>query len=259
MAITPAHKTPRGYEVQPVREFLFISEGASPKIPKGEVATYLPIKQFDEKVAEGFVILSGTVVARDANGQLVFCNGGTAVNLTYTATDIGRTVNIDAGNVNNANATLVTAAGVSVAQVAANRPIGIAAYHWYSGALRLRYKNYELQPDVSILNRGLIEIPIVRTAQNALDEGDLLKSDSAGYMVRWVHGVDDVSQIVGRVIWRDQIASYPGREELSMVRSVRGIALAGAETGGIPGHLYAKAHQAGGNATSYIRVNLTLL
>lgn len=259
MAITAAHKTPRGYSTQPVREFLHISEGASPKLPKGEVATYLPVVQSDNRTDEGFVVLAGTVVSRDSNGQLVFCNGGTAVTLTYTTTDVNYTVDIDEGSVNSASATLVAAAGAASTQLAANKPIGIAAYHWYSGVMRLVYKNYDLQPDVSILARGFIELPIVRTAQNALDEGDLLKSDTAGYMVKWTHGVDDVSQIVGRMTWRDLITAYPGAEALALVRTVQGPALAGANTSGQPGHLYNKTHQAGGAATYFMRVNLALL
>lgn len=260
MAITQAFKTPRGYELQPVRSFEHISEGIAPKIPKGQVATYLPVIQQDKKFDEWFVVMAGTVVSRDGDGYLIPCNGGNIVTPTYTANDIDYTVDIDGGDLNNTDGTLVAAAGAASTSIAANRPIGIAHYHWYSGSVRLRYKNWEQQPDVSILAKGFIEVPLVRTAQNSLDEGDLVMSDSSGYMVRWVHGSNDVSQIVGRVTWRDLLTAYPGVDAAAKVRAVRGSGVGGtAETTGLPGWLYNKSHQAGGYATYFLRINLALL
>lgn len=262
MAITAAHKTPRGFEVQPVREFQFISEGASPKITKGEVATYLPVLRQDKHFDENFVILAGMIVSRDSGGQLVPANGGAAQTLDYTAIDVDYTVDLDGGDVNNSAATLVAAAKTTAATIAANLPMGWAPYHFYSGSLRLRFasKNYELQPDVAILNRGLIEMPITKTDQATIDEGSLLQSDTDGIPTVWAPGgVADVAQIVGRALFRDPIASYPGKDGLSKVRTVRGPALAGANTDGVHGWLYNKTHDGGGVAVDYIRVNITLL
>lgn len=261
MAITPAHKTPRGFELQPVREFQHISEGTTPKLPKGEVATYLPVIQEDKRFDEWFVIMAGMIVSRDSNGQLVFANGGSAATLTYTANDIDYTVDIDEGNVNTTSGTLVAAAGAASTTLAANTPIGWAFHHIYSGSIRLRYdkKNYDLQPDVAVLNRGLIEMPLTKTAQGSLDEGSLMQPGGDGIPVYWDPASDTVDQIVGRVIWRDTIASYPGSSGLAKVRTVPVAGLAGDQTSGVHGWLYNKSLEGGGTATEYLRVNITLL
>ena len=263
MAITPAQKQARGYEVQPVREFLHISEGTLPKIPKGQVATYLPGILEDKRFNELYVVKSGTLVSRDVaarGGNLVPANGGAAQTLDYTALDIGYTADIDLPPVNTSGATLITTAHTSTATIAANLPIGWSLYHWYSGAMRLTRRNYDLQPDVSILNRGFIELPITRDDQAAIDEGTLIQSGPDGIFVEWAPGgVADVAQIVGRVLWRDLMTSYPSKEGLSKVRTVRGIGLAGQETDGLPGHLYAKPTEAGPDATEFVRINITLL
>lgn len=263
MAITPAQKQARGLEVQPNREFLHISEGTLPKIPKGEAATYLPVLLEDRRFNEWYVMKAGTIVARDVaarGGLLVPANGGAAQTLDYTVNDVGYTVDLDLGNVNSADGTLVTAAKTTVATIAANLPIGFSLYHWYSGAMKLTRRNFTLQPDVSILNRGFIEMPITKNDQAGIDEGDLIQAGPDGIFVEWAPGgVADVAQIVGRVLWREDIDNYPGKEGLSKVRTVRGVGLAGQETDGVMGHLYAKATEAGPDATEFVRINLTLL
>lgn len=260
MTITPAQKTARGLETQPNREFLHISEGTTPKLPKGEAATFLPVILEDKRFNEWYIIKAGTCVARHSTGVLVYANGGTAQTITYTADDVSYTIDVDGGgNLNATTAALVTAAGAASTTLAANYPIGIAPYHYYSGAMRLTRINYDLQPDVAVLNRGLVEIPLTRTAQDSIDEGRLVHPGPTGLMEFWDPASDSVDQIVGRVIWRDNISAYPGVSALNKVRTVKGFDLAGANTGGWPGHLYSKTLQAGGTATEYLRINLTLL
>lgn len=261
MAITAAHKSARGYELQPNREFQHVSEGTTPKLPKGEVATYLPVVLEDKRFNEWYVIKAGTIIARDSDGKLVFANGGSAATLTYTANDVDYTVDIDEGSLNSSSATLVAAAGSASTTLAANYPIGWAPYHYYSGTIRLLYakKNYDLQPDVATLNRGLVEMPVTKTAQANIDDGSLLQPGSDGIPVFFDPSSDSVDQIVGRCVWRDTIASYPGTSGLSKVRTVPSFNLAGDNTDGAPGWLYGKSHEGGGNASDYLRVNITLL
>lgn len=265
MTITPTYKRARGYELQPVSQFHHVAEGIHPKFPSAYVATYLPVQIEDKKHDQWFVIQAGQIVARDVaarGGHLVLANGGTGNTLTYTANDVDYTVDIDGGGtLYDTTATHVAAAGTSSATIAANTPVGWCWYHYYSGAIRLNEAgNYDLQKDVTTMNQGTIEFPITRTAQASLDEGTLLKPESGtGWAVYFDPSSDSVDQIVGRVLWRDNITSYQGADDLSKVRTAAGTTLAGSATSGAPQWLYSKTHQTAGTATEYVRVNVTLL
>lgn len=261
MTVTPVHKTPRGYELQPTLHFLRVDDGIQPKLPKGEAATFLPVVLQDKYVDEWIIVQAGQFGARHSSGQLIYCNGGTAVTPLYGADDVDYTVDLDDGSLNSTSARLVAEAAHASTQLAANFPIGIAFYNWYSGSIRIRHskKNYELQPDVAVMNRGHFEMPMFRTNQNTLDEGDLIASDADGWPKEWSGDLADVAQIAGRCLWVDAITSYPGVTELAKVRTVKNVNLAGANTSGQPTHLYKVTHEAGGVATNFMRINLTLL
>lgn len=237
-------RIPRGYERNSnlVREFLEISEGQRPALAL-RPAQYLPVKYQDHYLNDWVVITAGTIVAVDASGDLVNCNGGASQLLTYTADDVGVTISYDS----NGHDTYVAAAGSSSARVPGNKPIGVAPYDYYQNINQgfdssnptglTKYTNYQIQDKVAVLCDYLIEVP-VKTAVDAsgtVNVGDLVQSDANGGFVLWQNGTSDVTQIVGRCIQRKAVAAV---DNLDKVQTVPGLGLSGSDTAGIPQHLY---------------------
>jgi len=237
-------RIPRGYERNSnlVREFLEVSEGQRPALAL-KPAQYLPVKYLDKYLNDWVVVAAGTIVSVDASGDLVSCNGGfTTQAYTYTADDIGTTVDFDDAG----HDTYVSAAGTTTNFASANKPIGVAPYDYYQNISvgfdsanptgLTKYTNYQIQDKVAVLCDYLIEVP-VKTACDAsgtIAAGDLVKSDVDGTFVQWVAG-DAVDQIVGRCIQRKLVTAV---DNLDKVQTVPGLGLSGSDTAGIPQHLY---------------------
>ena len=237
-------RIPRGYERNSnlVREFLEISEGQRPALEL-RPAQYLPVKYQDHYLNDWVVVTAGTIVSVDPSGDVVNCNGGASQLLTYTANDIGITVDIDA----NGHDEYVAVAGASSTRVAGNKPIGVAPYDYFqninagfdsaSPAGLTKYTNYQIQDKVAVLCDYLIEIP-VKTAVDAsgtVNVGDLVQSDANGGFILWRNGTHDVTQIVGRCIQRKTVTAV---DNLDKVQTVPGLGLSGSDTAGVPQHLY---------------------
>jgi len=237
-------RIPRGYERNSnlVREFLEISEGERPALEL-RPAQYLPVKYQDRYLNDWVVVTAGTIVAVDASGDLVNANGGASQLLTYTADDVGLTVNFDS----NGHDTYVAAAGNTSNRVPGNKPIGVAPYDYFqninagfdsaSPTAITKYTNYQIQDKVAVLCDYLIEVP-VKTACDAsgtIRAGDLVQSDANGGFILWRNGTHDVTQIVGRCIQRKTVAAV---DNLDKVQTVPGLGLSGSDTAGVPQHLY---------------------
>ena len=236
-------RIPRGYERNSnlSRDFLEISEGQRPALAL-KPAQYLPVKHMDKYLNDWVVVTAGTIVSVDASGDLVNCNGGAATAYTYTADDIGITVDYDA----NGHDEYVASAGAASAVPAGNRPIGVAPYDYYQNISvgfdsanptgLTKYTNYQIQDKVAVLCDYLIEVP-VKTACDAsgtIHAGDLVQSDANGGYVIWNNATGDVAQIVGRCIQRTAVAAV---DNLDKVQTVPGLGLSGSDTAGIPQHL----------------------
>jgi hypothetical protein len=237
-------RIPRGYERNSnlVREFLEISEGQRPALEL-RPAQYLPVKYQDHYLNDWVVVTAGTIVAVDPSGDLVNANGGASQVLTYTANDIGITVDLDA----NGHDEYVATAGASSSRVAGNKPIGVAPYDYFQNINAgfdsanptglTKYTNYQIQDKVAVLCDYLIEVP-VKTAVDAsgtVNVGDLVQSDANGGFILWRNGTHDVTQIVGRCIQRKAVAAV---DNLDKVQTVPGLGLSGSDTAGVPQHLY---------------------
>lgn len=237
-------RIPRGYERNSnlVREFLEISEGQRPALAL-RPAQYLPVKYLDKYLNDWVVIAAGTIVAIDASGDLVNANGGAATAYTYTADDIGLTVDYDA----NGHDVYVATAGAASSVPPGNKPIGVAPYDYYQNISvgfdsanptgLTKYTNYQIQDKVAVLCDYMIEVP-VKTACDAsgtIQAGDLVQSDSTGGFIKWENGKHDVSQIVGRCIQRKAVTAV---DNLDKVQTVPGLGLSGSDTAGVPQHLY---------------------
>lgn len=238
------NRIPRGYERNSglVREFLEISEGQRPALEL-KPAQYLPVKTQDTYLNDWVVIQAGTVVAVDPSGDLVFANGGAARTLTYTANDVGLTVDYDDGG----HDTYVTTAKTTSASLPGNKPIGVAPYDYYQNLNAgydsanptgvTKYTNYQIQDKVAVLCDYLIEVPVTSgvDASGTVNAGDLVQSDINGGFIRWENGKHDVAQIVGRCIQRTAVTV---KDNLDKVQTVPGLGLSGSDTGGVPQHLY---------------------
>ena len=231
------NRIPRGYER--TRGLLEVSEGQRPAV-EYKPAQYLPVVREDRNLEDWVVVEAGRIVAVDPSGDLVLCNGGAAQTLTYTANDIGITVDIDDAG----HDTYVTAAGTSSASVAGNKPIGVAPYDYYQnlnagfgGTGATKYLNYQWQDKVAVLCDYLVEVPVLATtdASGAIAAGDLVSSDANGRFIKWVDGSTNVSQIVGRCIQRATVSAV---DNLDKVQTVPGLGLSGSDTNGVPSHLY---------------------
>ena len=231
------NRIPFGYER--TQGLLEISEGQRPALEL-KPAQYLPVIRRDNYLEDWVVVEAGRIVSVDPSGDLVLCNGGAAGVLTYTANDIGLTVDIDDAG----HDTYVTAAGASSAAVAGNKPVGVAPYDYYqnlnagfgqTGATK--YLNYQIQDKVAILCDYMIEVPVLATADasGVIAAGDLVSSDANGRFIKWVDGGTDVSQIVGRCVQR---ATNSVVDALDKVQTVPGLGLSGSGTSGVPQHLY---------------------
>jgi len=239
-----ANRIPRGYERNSnlTRAYLEISQGERPALEL-KPAQYLPVQAQDNYLNDWVVIKAGTIVSVDASGDLVPANGGAPASVTYTANDVGLTVDID----DHGHDTYVAAAGSASDEIAANMPIGVAPYDYYqnlnagyesaSPTAVTKYNNYMIQDKVAVLCDYLIEIPVTSgvDASGTVNAGDLVQSDNSGGFVRWEDGKHSVSQIVGRCIQRKAVTAV---DNLDKVQTVPGLGLSGSETSGIPQHLY---------------------
>ncbi len=230
------NRIPHGYER--TQGLLEISKGERPALEL-KPAQYLPVVREDKYLEDWVVIEAGTIVSVDASGALVPCNNGAAKNLTYTANDIGITVDIDDAG----HDTYVTAAGTSSETLAHTKPIGVAPYDYYQNlnagfgaAGATKYLNYQIQDKVAILCDYLIEVPVlsVSDASGTIAAGDLVQSNTAGQFVKWDCG-GDPTNVVGRVIQRATVSAV---DNLDKVQTVPGLGLSGSDTDGVPSHLY---------------------
>jgi len=239
-----ATRIPRGYERNSnlTRAYLEISQGVRPALEL-KPAQYLPVQVQDQYLNDWVVVKAGTVVAVDSSGDLVNCNGGANQTLTYTANDIGLTIDLDDAGRDG----YVAAAGTTSAEVTGNKPIGVAPYDYFqnlnagydssSPTGLTKYNNYQYQDKVAVLCDYLIEIPVTTgvDASGTVVVGDLVQSDPNGAFVRWEDGKHDTAQIVGRCIQRSTVAAV---DNLDKVQTVPGLGLSGTATDGIPQHLY---------------------
>lgn len=233
------NRIPRGYER--TRGLLEISKGERPALEL-KPAQYLPVIREDKYLEDWVVIGAGTIVSVDPSGFLVPCNGFQPQTLTYTANDIGITVDIDDAG----HDTYVTTSevGASSSTIAANKPVGVAPYDYYQNLNAgfgntgtTKYTNYQIQDKVAILCDYLIEVPVLATtdASGTIAAGDLVCSDTAGRFIKWGDGVSMGDQIVGRCIQRATVSAV---DNLDKVQTVPGLGLSGSDTSGVPSHLY---------------------
>ena len=242
-------RIPRGYERNSnlTREFMEISEGQRPALQL-RPAQYLPVAYTDNYLNDNVVIAAGKIVAIDASGDLVLCNGGASATLAYAAADVGVTIDLDS----NGHDTYVTTSstGYNSAtsnKITGNKPIGVAPYDYYQNINQgfdsatpvglTRYTNYQIQDKVAVLCDYLIEVPVKSgvDASGKINSGDLVMSDKTGGFIKWTNGTSDVTQIVGRCIQRSTVSAV---DNLDKVQTVPGLGLSGSDTSGIPQHLY---------------------
>ena len=262
MTFNPSIRTPRGYGRQPVKNFQEISAGIRPHFHDMYPAKYLPVKSLVERVDEYYVIEAGVIVALDAAGRIVPCNGGAAQNIVYTANDVAYTVDIEDST------DFVSTAKTVSAGFAANMPIGWANEHFMSYTHPERHVNYKHQDYMPVLADYLVEVPLRWNAQttggNAIVQGCLVKARGAavdntsecGAPIRWINGDDSVEQIAGRVTWLGEIRE---RGALSKVRTVPGTGVAGDQTNGIESWLAVKHQATNQQATHCVRISTIML
>jgi hypothetical protein len=230
------NRIPHGYER--TRGLLEISKGERPALEL-RPAQYIPVLREDKFLEDWVVIGAGTIVSVDASGFLVPCNNGAAKQLTYTANDVGVTVDIDDAGLDS----YVTAAGTSTETLPHTKPVGVAPYDYYQNlnagfgeAGATKYLNYMIQDKVTILCDYMIEVPVHADADASgkITSGDLVQSDTNGKFIRWDCG-GDPSNIVGRCIMRADVKAV---DNLDKVQTVPGLGLSGSDTQGVPNHLY---------------------
>jgi len=248
MAYTKTNRQPRGYEVQLTR-LREIDDGVSPALEVFPAYT-LPVVLEDKVHDLWKVILAGQIVAIDATSLnsgavdntkwLVPANGLNATTLTYTADDIGLTADID--QYNTGAQTAVTVAGAASKQVAANFPVGVATYDYYSKCHSLASHATDPQPNVTFKTDYHYEIPLIYQStdgasgvaaeqeQNTLAGGRLVKAGSLGWPVLWVSASDSVEQICGRCLQIIEIDTT--KDMLDKVHTVPGLGLPGTGTSG---------------------------
>lgn len=274
MSITKQLKEARGYSRTGFQVYHEISDGRRPAL--GDVAkpaNWLPVLLEDQYKNEWLVMLAGTIVSmvRDASAgipnRIVPANGGTAMNIVYTDSDVGYTVDVDA--VAAGDPSLVTAAKTAGETLPTNKPIGWLWHHCYSGSVEARLINYDIQPFISIVCDYEVELalvdpdPLDNDVQN-FEAGDFIKpgiwptGPRAGVPHLWVNGVDSAEQICGRVLYRAGIPTgVNSRSRIDLERPVRGFGLSGMESNGRPRHLDAYMYgSTTTKATDFIRANI---
>ena len=260
-------KDARGYERTGFERFHSLSEGIHPTLDHAaKPASFLPVKLKDEFRNEWWVVLAGTIVSMNrslaSTPRIVPANGGAAQNLVYTSDDVNYTTDIDSADLTNP--ALVSAAGTSIAQIPANKPIGWAWHHYYSSSIEERLINYDIQPFVSLLCDYEIEIPLLASGDQGFEGGDLVKPSVQGTEMGiphlWVNGVDSAEQICGRILFRDAIPTgTASRSRIDLQKPVRGLGLSGRENDGRPRHLDAYLYGSSTTKASYyVRLNIAL-
>jgi len=264
MALTTSRAIviPPGYKRR-TRFYNEISESSEPALELYP-AQYLPVVDVDYKHNVPFVLYAGVIVANSTmalqGGYITYANGGTAAAITYAAQDV-----YDADNPErtyqvediNSLTNIVTAAGLSATEDAANLPVGYMQHPCYSDVYRVRALNFQMQDVVTITCDKFIEIPI-RTADQkgtgvvgrGLASGCLVvpMPASLGVSVRYV-AADSVDPIIVRVIRVETVASAGGRDK---VFTTKGLSLPGVDTNGIASHL---DHT---GTTTSAKINITL-
>jgi len=264
MALTTSRTIviPPGYKRR-TRFYNEISESSEPALELYP-AQYLPVVDVDYKHNMPYVHYAGVILANSTmaaqGGYVTYANGGTAANITYTAQDVfdadnpERTYQVeDINNLTN----LVTVAGLSATQDAANLPIGYAPNASYSDVYRNRALNFQMQDVITLTCDKFIEIPIRTTDQKGtgvagrgLASGCLVvpMPASLGVTVRYI-AADSVDQIIGRVI---RVETVVARGGLDKVFTTKGLNLPGVDTDGIASHL----NHTG--TTTSAKINITL-
>lgn len=256
----PEVKVPRGYEVTRPK-ILEISEGERPALARGTDALYpapwLPVSFLDKRHEEYIVIDAGKILARQ-DTYLVPANGGVAADVVYADADVGEVLDV---SVFPGSRTFVTTAKTESGARTANKPVGWAPFHFYNRATpQDKWINYELQAEVTTLNRYLIEMPITKTAQDAFADGELVKSDLDGDPVPFDPAADDVDQVAGRVLHVfDILTGSNSHDRLDLVRVVKGSGVSGDATSGVEKHLRQLHSGTSDFATKGMWINITLL
>lgn len=266
----------------PVRNWAFTSrtrpmfEVSDPDRPAVayKPATNLPVVFMDNETKDFFVLVKGTIVAIDTDGNLVPANGGDTTNGAYTYT-----MNDQNAGVRKADGTLAIA-GETVA-VTANIPVGVLPLDVFQDT-KGRYLNYKLQSDaIGILCERVVEVPYftyadlgspstvagavaaakakcnalayAQTADGNLANNDFVQSDANGKFIKWTPAnvsaptAYEIQQIVGQVLLVD--TDFP-KDMLQYVQTLPYSETPGSETGGMPGHLAAVG------ATKAVRIRL---
>jgi len=284
MSITRELKTPRGYGVTGYDLFEEIAPGDRPPLgDAGYVAPWLPVLQQEQMSNEWLVLLAGRIVGmdrtltdKDERGnswdtqqysggyapRIVPCNSsGSTQTITYSANDVGKTVDVDD------QTSLVSAAADATAVLPANKPIGWMMHNVYSGSIPYTYINYEKQTRITILCDYYVEVALIGLdGQDSLAPGDLVKpytqgnldvSESALYQgcpTFWNSASDSIEQVAGRVTVVSEIPyGTKSRARADLTRPVRGLSLPGVDTTGKVGWLSMA------QATKYARINIGLL
>jgi hypothetical protein len=182
----------------------------------------------DNETKDFVVLVKGTIVAIDTDGNLVPANGGDTTNGAYTYT-----MNDQNAGVRKADGTLAIA-GETVA-VTANIPVGVLPLDVFQDT-KGRYLNYKLQSDaIGILCERVVEVPYftyadlgspstvaeavaaakakcnalayAQTADGNLANNDFVQSDANGKFIKWTPAnvsaptAYEIQQIVGQVLW----------------------------------------------------------
>jgi len=261
MAISKSIRTKRGFGV--VRPaFREKSEGVRPSLNNeldGGVrpAPWLPVVRLDKRFEVWITIPAGKILARQDQDYLVIANGGVAQDVDYTANDVDTVL-----DVNNFPTTeeLVSSAVTRSSALEANKPVGWAPQDFFNSADEFKWYNFQLQHGVATVNRYLVEVPLIKTAQDSFVGGDLVKPDASGDPVPFDASSDDVDQVCGRVLQVFTIGTgSSSHDRLDLVRGLKGSGVSSDETSGVPGHLYQDHSGTGNKATKGIRVNITLL
>lgn len=236
--------------------------------------TSLPVVFMDMELKDWVVLVKGTIVALNTEGELVPANGADTTNGAFTYT-----IDDQNAGVRKADGTLAVAGDTQA--VTANVPVGVLPLDVYQDT-KGRYLNYKIQSDaIGILCERVVEVPYftyadlgspataalaiaaakakinalayAQTAGGNLVNGDWVQSDANGKFMKWSPAnvaaptAAEIQQIVGQVLLVD--TDFP-KDMLQYVQTYPYSETPGSETGGFPGHLAAVG------ATKAVRIRL---
>lgn len=281
MTISRSVKIPRGYELAGFDVFQELGADTH-RVPlgdAGETADWLPVKTEDKSCGEWYTILAGRIVSidrtktnRDVYGN-TFATGlysggfaprivpanssGAAQPITYTASDVNYTVDIDDLT------SLVAAAGAASATFPANSPCGWLQGNAYSSSVKRRLRNFEKYIAPTLIQDAYVEVALFGlSGQSSLAPGSLVKAYAGtgpgdvyqGCPTYFNPASDSVDQIAGRVIVMSEIPyGTSARARQDLVKGMRGLSLPGMDTTGKPSWLSLA------QATHYVRINITVM